>query len=869
MEKKEKFNPDFNKDIAKSDWFWNYMEDYWHNNREFPESVENHLNRKADLIDGKVPSSQLPSYVDDVLEFNAFENLPNSGEKGKIYLVTNNNTQFRWSGSEYIQINSDENLMTLNTVQDITGHKQFNAGLSLGLNQKMHIKSANDVAHYVANFADDLDGFAVSKGFAIKPFNDTASNWFLVNGKGAYSNGRLLSSQEWANSTFHKKDQTGLIYNGSDGRTNTSWFDYNWAGKNAAGSVINFSGFEGYSTELFSSYNIPDSIGIRSRQGDIGVWNEPRWIWHDKNFNPANYSEVLPNSGNWNNNPIITDRKTTGELAWKNYGNGHTIFDISSGVTPWGVAKSNTDAEHHWSPNYPTLVGGNGQNTYGVRVDSARVADTLTGGYTPSSFITTDYAAQTKYGSMTFGPNSAVKFLGADVNHVEVFRESGVAKIVSGHIYSHYNTNWKVGNKRGGSTDNIGYAFNFSSDGGETYDEKVIIFSDNGNIVTQNFGSSDQWDTAFSRGDFRDYGLGTTSSQYLGGNNLNMISNTSISGITDTTENRPFGYGNVINMKMRDSNEFTQIAVDVLTGNIHSRGYSNGFGSTPWKRSWTTSDFSIADYATQSWVSNNFANQILSAGNESNGGQAITLSNGNSVQITNNFVACRDGSRNPNDIKPDENGQRVRFDFAQSSYVGGTGSYMGVMTYSPWDGTPTSGSSAYQLAFANQTGTDGLGIPMLKMRKGIAGTWSDTWYKFWGEGDFSKTDIDNWNNLANTAATQSWIESQDYATNAFVEESLNKIASEHIDPDYSISARSNLNTIIITDQYPVQFLKLESDLAPGKQMTIINTAPFDIEVHKDGNIVDIVRSEETNEYYITRQQRLVKKGFYGNAKILS
>lgn len=856
MEKKEKFNPDFNKDIAKSDWFWNYMEDYWHNNREFPESVENHLNRKADLIDGKVPSSQLPSYVDDILEFNAFENLPNSGEKGKIYLVTNNNTQFRWSGSEYIQINSDENLMTLNTVQDITGHKQFNAGLSLGLNQKMHIKSANDVAHYVANFADDLDGFAVSKGFAIKPFNDTASNWFLVNGKGAYSNGRLLSSQEWANSTFHKKDQTGLIYNGSDGRTNTSWFDYNWAGKNAAGSVINFSGFEGYSTELFSSYNIPDSIGIRSRQGDIGVWNEPRWIWHDKNFNPANYSEVLPNSGNWNNNPIITDRKTTGELAWKNYGNGHTIFDISSGVTPWGVAKSNTDAEHHWSPNYPTLVGGNGQNTYGVRVDSARVADTLTGGYTPSSFITTDYAAQTKYGSMTFGPNSAVKFLGADVNHVEVFRESGVAKIVSGHIYSHYNTNWKVGNKRGGSTDNIGYAFNFSSDGGETYDEKVIIFSDNGNIVTQNFGSSDQWDTAFSRGDFRDYGLGRNNS--LTATDLNSLPTTGIYGLEPTTLNSPHAYGNIFNMRYGNNVEYTQLAINTVTGLLKTRGvYSSG--TSGW-----------LDYATQEWVANNYGNQTLSLGNESNAGQQLTLSNGNSVKITNNFVACRDGSRNPNDIKPNENGQRVRFDFANASQIDSAGNYAGIMTYSPYDGTTAStGDSSYQLAFANQTGINGSGLPMLKIRKGIDDNWSDSWYKLWSEGDFSQTDINNWNNVANTATTQSWVESQDYATHSFVEESLNKITSEHIDPDYSISARSNLNTIIITDQYPVQFLKLESDLAPGKQVTIINTAPFDIEVHKDGNIVDIVRSEETNEYYITRQQRLVKKGFYGNAKILS
>lgn len=385
------------------------------------------------------------------------------------------------------------------------------------------------------------------------------------------------------------------------------------------------------------------------------------------------------------------------------------------------------------------------------------------------------------------------------------------------------------------------------------------------NIVTNTHGTSQDWKQAYNWGNHDSAGYLKARGEHQDAYAANIDYPTSI---TDYVGGPGFHstYGNSLHIKGINT---WHSRLDIPTDGDRIELWQGINTTTMSKRGYLPVIEEGQIVATQNWVSNNFANQILSAGNESNGGQQLTLSNGNSVQITNNFVACRDGSRNPNDIKPDENGQRVRFDFAQSSYVGGTGSYMGVMTYSPWDGTPTSGSSAYQLAFANQTGTDGLGIPMLKMRKGIAGTWSDTWYKFWGEGDFSKTDIDNWNNLANTAATQSWVESQDYATNAFVEESLNKITSEHIDPDYSISAKSNLNTIIITDQYPIQFLKLENDLAPGKQMTIINTAPFDIEVHKDGNIVDIVRSEETNEYYITRQQRLIKKGFYGNAKILS
>ena len=59
---------------------------------------------KADLIGGFVPSSQLPSYVDDVLEFTNLSAFPASGETGKIYITQNNNYQYRWSGSSYIQL---------------------------------------------------------------------------------------------------------------------------------------------------------------------------------------------------------------------------------------------------------------------------------------------------------------------------------------------------------------------------------------------------------------------------------------------------------------------------------------------------------------------------------------------------------------------------------------------------------------------------------------------------------------------------------------------------------------------------------------------------------------------------------------------
>ena len=57
---------------------------------------------------GQVPSTQLPSYVDDVLEYLNVAAFPTTGESGKIYVETTGKTTYRWSGSGYTKITSGE-----------------------------------------------------------------------------------------------------------------------------------------------------------------------------------------------------------------------------------------------------------------------------------------------------------------------------------------------------------------------------------------------------------------------------------------------------------------------------------------------------------------------------------------------------------------------------------------------------------------------------------------------------------------------------------------------------------------------------------------------------------------------------------------
>jgi len=101
----------------------------------------------------------------------------------------------------------------------------------------------------------------------------------------------------------------------------------------------------------------------------------------------------------------VTDGAVAGQLMWKNYGNGHTIFDASQGTSPDGGSINNTNSAAAWSATYPTLMGWNGSQTYGVRVDSARIADSATTAGTAGA-LTSMNISQFTNNSGYFGPGS-------------------------------------------------------------------------------------------------------------------------------------------------------------------------------------------------------------------------------------------------------------------------------------------------------------------------------------------------------------------------------------------------------------------------------------------------------------------------------
>lgn len=150
---------------------------------------------------------------------------------------------------------------------------------------------------------------------------------------------------------------------------------------------------------------------------------------------------------NWSTNGTLS--AVVGQLAWKNYGNGHSIFDASAGTSPDGTAISSVNPSNLWSNTYPTLMGWNGSATYGVRVDSSRVSD-----YTAASVTFTSNGAGAGAGTafngstnqtISYNTVGAPSTTGANASGTWGINISGNAASVSNGVYtngSYANPTW-------------------------------------------------------------------------------------------------------------------------------------------------------------------------------------------------------------------------------------------------------------------------------------------------------------------------------------------------------------------------------------------------------------------------------------------
>ena len=125
--------------------------------------------------------------------------------------------------------------------------------------------------------------------------------------------------------------------------------------------------------------------------------------------NAATATALSSGQSNWSGTGVLSN--VVGLLAWKNYTNGHIIFDASNSTSPSGGSVNNANAQIAWTGTYPTLMGWNGSNTYGVRVDSSRVSDSTTGNAaTVTNGVYNNASQNNLSGVFNFGSSGATPY---------------------------------------------------------------------------------------------------------------------------------------------------------------------------------------------------------------------------------------------------------------------------------------------------------------------------------------------------------------------------------------------------------------------------------------------------------------------------
>lgn len=127
-------------------------------------STEKGANNGVATLDsaGKVPSTQLPSFVDDVVEGANLAAFPSTGETSKIYVAVDTGKTYRWSGSTYVEISASPG--STDSVTEGSTNLYFTNGRArsaISATQNLTYDSATGVIT-----GPDLSGYALSSSLA-------------------------------------------------------------------------------------------------------------------------------------------------------------------------------------------------------------------------------------------------------------------------------------------------------------------------------------------------------------------------------------------------------------------------------------------------------------------------------------------------------------------------------------------------------------------------------------------------------------------------------------------------------------------------------------------------------------------------------